>query len=243
MESFRVDQNATRHSKVPDYAVIESRMQQKALQETRNGESEQRREAYFEQFIATKMLSRLEDDLEELDVEPEIITKIVDSAYTLSFDDIYRALSYPYDLRTSFLSKLVHRIHSGHLKPEHALSDMATTARRYGFSIGFHMSLFDIKPSSKGWAIRGTEADHRDNDLPMAYYARKFKSLYRRKLASYVYIVRAEDSHRVGEDGKWWRAPSLSIVQKIPLDELRHTMNHLNREFAEQHAVEHGSEK
>jgi hypothetical protein len=213
---------------------VPERLRLKSLREARGLEREVRREELFNFFVTNKMLKRFEDDLDELGLSTQRIDEIVQSAAKLSYSDLYCALSYPHDLRAAFLGKLIERMDAGTLATGKTLEEMASIARRNGFSIGFHLSKYDIKPHPRrGWAVIGTEQDHRDNDLPMAYYARTFKSLYRRKLANYMYIVRAEDDHRVSPDNKWWRAPSLSIVQQIPVEELRTEMMRLEEEMRE----------
>lgn len=214
-----------------DYLAIE---RGRLLKDARKVDRELRRELFFEFFVVTKMFERFENDLAELDVEQAQADEIMLGAKDLSKKEIYAALSYPHELRERFLKKILDRVSSGEIRPKGLLREMSRIAQRNGYSVGFHMSKFDIRESGKGWAVIGREQDHRDDDLPMAYYSREFKHLYRRKLTNYMYIVRAEDMHRVGADGKWWRAPSLSIVQQISVDELRKGLDDLDLEMRSQ---------
>lgn len=216
-----------------------ARRRDKLVQDARELHKEARREEFFRFFVASKMLSRFQDDLAEVGFTSDEEEVILASTARASFEDVYRGLSYPHDLRDRYLGKLRDRVRSGELKPEVVFSEMVSIARKNGYSIGFHLSKFDIRESSKGWAVIGKEQDHRDNDLPMAYYAREFKWLYRRKLSNFLYVVRAEDDHRVSPDGRWWRAVSLSIVQQIPLDELQRELSNLERDMRE-HAAREG---
>src|SRR5690349_16296432 len=78
--------------------------------------------------------------------------------------------------------------------------------KKYGFSIGYHVSPF----ATEGDTIIGKEPDHRDNDLPRAYYSSDYKHLYLKKHGNHLYAVRAEmgpdTSHRQDNDGAWGRA-------------------------------------
>lgn len=205
----------------------------KSLQKAESLERDRRREELFQFFVASKMIVRFEDDLDALDFPQEIIDTILESTAHSSYEELFRALSYPYETRKVYLAKIRERIERGELKAEETVSTMARTAAQYGFSVGFHMSKYEIRPSGDVWTIRGLEPDDRDDDKPMAYYSREFKWLYRRKLSNYLYIVRANDSDQVGADGKWWRAPSLSIVQRISGEELDVEMLTLDRELAQ----------
>lgn len=219
---------------------IEAENQRKiVLRQSRALEREERREEFFEYFVTNEMLERFEDDLSDLDVDMDTIRLITSAATGMNFQGIYAALSYPHELRTTFLSRLLLKVYSGALPPEKMLSEMHEIAHKHGFSVGFHLSRFDIQPDQKGrWAVIGKEQDHRDGDLPMAYYSRAFKHLYKRKLANFLYVVRAENTHRVGDDKKWWRASTLSIVQKIPMDKLQKGLHNLDKEMRELAEVE-----
>ena len=203
-------------------------LEEKIIREARTMENVAGREALFESIVANNLLERFEGDLEDADLSEESIAQIIDAAVHFQVYEIVQALAYPHDLRERFISVVIEQIQKGELKPEGVMSFLCERARRYGFGAGFHMSKVDIRPSAKGWAVLGTEQDHRDNDLPMAYYARSFRWLYRRGIQNYLYIVRAEKEHRVGDDGKWYRAPSLSIVTRLPVDVIRSEMARLD---------------
>ena len=76
----------------------------------------------------------------------------------------------------------------------------------------------------KSWVVYGKEKDHRDNDLPMAYYSFDYMNLYKSKDPKYIYVVSVQKSQSSGNrrDGnnQWGRAPSLSVVEKFDLREL-----------------------
>ncbi len=186
-----------------------------------------RQEEFFEFFVTNEMLGRFEDDIAEMSIDSRSEELIMSAATRMTFAQLYHALSYPRDLLhmpNNYVVATVQEALKGKISFEEVLPKMAAIAERNGFTIGFHMSKFDIRPGSKGWAVLGKEVDHRDGDLPMAYYSREFENLYRRGLTNFLYIIRAEGNngtHRVSEDGRWWRAPTLSIVQQIPIERLR----------------------
>ena len=76
----------------------------------------------------------------------------------------------------------------------------------------------------KSWVVYGKEKDHRDNDLPMAYYSFDYMNLYKSKDPKYIYVVSVQKSQSSGNrrDGnnQGGRAPSLSVVEKFDLREL-----------------------
>ncbi|MDD9868095.1 MAG: hypothetical protein OXU73_02085, partial [Candidatus Campbellbacteria bacterium] len=89
------------------------------------------------------------------------------------------------------------------------------------WTVGYHTSSSDIRPKDNGeWNVDGTEEDHRDGDLSMAYYSMTYRNLYRdgKGREKYIYLVRAEESHR--NEGGWYRAPSLSIIHKVSLSNI-----------------------
>ena len=69
------------------------------------------------------------------------------------------------------------------------------------------------------WDIKGTEKDHRDDDRNMAYYSTKYRHLFKKKGPKFVYIVRTEpQTHKT--DGNWSRAGKLSVVTRVPFEEV-----------------------
>lgn len=227
-----IERRHTPHSSVPNPHVhlvqTEKLLEEKVIREARTMENIARRESLFASIVANNLLERFEEDLEETDLSESVIARIVDAAIGFQMHEIVQALAYPHDLRERFISVIVTRIEKGELQPEDVIAFLHERAQSYGFDAGFHMSKVDIKSSPKGWAVLGTEQDHRDNDLPMAYYARCFRWLYRRGIQNYLYVVRAEREHRVGDDGKWYRAPSLSIVTRLPVEVIRLEMARLD---------------
>ncbi|MEN9852701.1 MAG: hypothetical protein RI996_644 [Candidatus Parcubacteria bacterium] len=94
--------------------------------------------------------------------------------------------------------------------------------KRNGFTLGFHMSKFDIKPEHKGWVIAGYELDDRDN-LPMAYYSLDYTNAFRKRDPNFIYVVRADtksDTHKKDLTNNWGRASSLSIIAKLDVADI-----------------------
>jgi hypothetical protein len=99
--------------------------------------------------------------------------------------------------------------------------------------IAYHCSDHDITPKEendgqgkrvKTWAIKGTEPDHRDNDVPMAYYSFDYHHLYKTKSPEFIYVVSIQTNeksgHKKDNNRVWGRAPSLTVIEKINIEEL-----------------------
>ncbi len=120
-----------------------------------------------------------------------------------------------------YFKNQLEEINSGTMSVDQFVEELLEFANANGFTIGFHMTSQAI---SKGlnrdkrvtWEVKGTQKDHRDGDITMAYYSKHYRHLYAHKPYKYIYVVRSADAHRT--DGNWFRAPSLSIVSEIPID-------------------------
>lgn len=100
---------------------------------------------------------------------------------------------------------------------------------KYKPTIGFHATPNQIKPSTKfrngreieEWVIDGSEKDHRDSDLPMAYYSYDYTHLYRQKKSDYLYIIQSLPSHRNDPSNNWGRAPSLNVIAEMKQENIK----------------------
>ncbi|MEX2514538.1 MAG: hypothetical protein WD335_00165 [Candidatus Paceibacterota bacterium] len=96
-------------------------------------------------------------------------------------------------------------------------------------TIGFHATPKQIMPATKirngreteEWIVDGSEKDHRDNDLPMAYYSYDYTHLYRQNKSDYLYIVQSLPSHRGDPSNNWGRAPSLQIISEMKQENIK----------------------
>ncbi len=147
----------------------------------------------------------------------------------LSLKDLNGVLSMPHELKQMRLPRLHERVESG-MSVHEIVMQLVKEAQERGFTIGYHMSASDIKPKPGGmarpdsWTIDGKEQDHRDNDMPMAYYSTSLSHLYGKKRARFLYIIRSEmgehTTHKQDNDGAWGRATKLDIVEKLEYEDV-----------------------
>lgn len=199
------------------------------FEEKRLRDREALNETIFSQLVAVKVLEHFHDDLYETDLPEENIEEIVNTFEALTDENKRRVLAIPAQLRKKQFERYAEIIKEGKMTPSGVVLDILEKASKNGFSIGFHLSPRDIRPKDDGsWVIKGTEKDHRHNDIPMAYYSYDYAHRYVKKPVQFMYVVRSEDgptsSHYRDNDGSWGHAPSLSIIDKIDMQELEKEM-------------------
>ena len=200
------------------------------FEEKRIHDREQLNEKIFSQLVAVKVLEHFHEDLYETDLPEEAIEEIVTTFEALTDENKRRVLAIPAQLRKKQFEKYAGLINEGKMTPSGVVLDILEKASHNGFSIGFHLSPRDIRPQEDGsWVIKGTEKDHRHSDIPMAYYSYDYAHRYLKKPVQFMYVIRSEDgltsSHHKDNDGSWGHAPSLSIVDKIDMQELEKEMS------------------
>ena len=186
---------------------------------------EKLRDELFSQLIAGKVLDDFDDDLICSEM-PEVAIEGFNKAFReLSEEDKRAVLAIPAQLRPIQFGKYARRVLDGELTGAEVVADILAKAERYGYTLGFHLSLYDIPRTQDGsWYVRGTEPDHRHDDMPMAYYSMDYSNRYRDKRTTYLYVIRAETgestSHYRDNDGTWGHASSLAIISQVKLDEI-----------------------
>ncbi len=188
------------------------------------------RNQIFDQLVASKVLESFHDDIEEADISPEAYEEIHSTFAQLSEDNKREVLAIPAELRPKLFQQYAEQLKAGTIDGSGVVLDILQKAKKYGFTIGFHLSPHDVVPSKDGaWHIRGTEPDHRHNDLPMAYYSLDYAHRYLKKPSRYLYVIRAElgenSAHYRDNDRSWGHAPSLSIVDQIDMQALEKEMD------------------
>ncbi|MDB5189352.1 MAG: hypothetical protein JWL82_309 [Parcubacteria group bacterium] len=188
------------------------------------------REIIFQQLVQSKILEHFHDELDDADIPAEALNEISSTFYSLSEDNKRAVLAIPAQLRPALFTKYAERIRKGELSGTGVVFDILEKAQKYGFTIGFHLSPRDIRADKDGsWVVKGTEPDHRHDDLPMAYYSMDYAHRYLKKPAQFLYVVRSEvgetSSHYRDNDASWGHASSLSIVDKIDMKALEEEMN------------------
>lgn len=187
------------------------------------------RNQIFDELVATQVLESFHDDIDDAGIEAKEYQELVQAFAELPEDDKRAVLAIPGQLRPKVFGMYAKQLADGKITGAGVVKDILNKAHEHGFTLGFHLSPRDIKPEKDGtWQIRGTEPDHRHNDLPMAYYSLDYAHRYLRKPAQFLYVVRAElgekSAHYRDNDRSWGHASSLSIVDKIDMHELESEM-------------------
>lgn len=182
------------------------------------GDAEGLKDYLFNEFMKQHLIAdyfeHLLDYLPEEDIDA---MRFVLAEY--SDAEVVSVLSLPRELRERMFEKFEKQIDDGADASE-VMRTHAEAIVKHGFSVGFHTSPRDIRPEEDGsWMVKGTEADHRDDDRMMAYYSTQYRHLFKKRHPKNIYIVRTDPkSHKT--DGNWSRADSLSIISEVPFDEV-----------------------
>ena len=166
---------------------------------------------YAKQALVEDFASSLGDYL-----EPEDVDTFLGVLMSHSDEEIISVLSLPKELRERWFDSVERSVSSG-TPVEEVAEEVTNKFAKAGFGIGFHTSPNDIKPNPEtgAWFIKGTEADHRDDDLVRAYYSSQYRHLYKKQNSKYIYVVRTDPDYKT--DKNWSRASNLSVVMRIPL--------------------------
>ena len=186
---------------------------------------------YFEKMFEINIMNYLLEEFEEAlyeigfeDAEVESIRKNLQVLH--SAEEIKGALAIPEENRIQYLSRIKEQTKS----PDEFVDALVATAKKYGFTIGYHVSATEIP----GTTIIGRESGHRDDDLGRAYYSTDYKNLFLKKRGNFLYVVRAEtgpgSAHRQDNDNSWGRASALAIVGRLDLKKMLDSVNKQTRE-------------
>lgn len=179
---------------------------------------EKMKDFLFDSYMKQQLL---EDFFESLGgyFDDEEIDQVRSVLAQCSDEEIYATLSLPYELRERKFEDFESRIAAGE-SIEDVITNFVAVSSKYEFGVGYHCSPIDIRPDDIGsWQISGTEADHRDNDLTMAYYSSQYRHLFKKRHPKFIYVIRTDPStHKT--DGNWSRAASLSVVARVPFEEV-----------------------
>lgn len=174
----------------------------------------------FEQYMKVKIMDEFYSDLKDYFDDKEI-ERFREAFSALSDDELTTVISIPFELKKRLFETLFNLYNAGKSLDD-VIHGYLSQLSRYEFGIGYHTSPHDIKPTESGqWNIKGTEADHRDGDRMMAYYSTQYRHLFKKRHPKYIYAVRsslADDSHKT--DGNWHRGDTLSVIMKIPFEEV-----------------------
>ena len=198
--------------------------------EKERANKEKLRNQIFDQLVASKVLESFHDDIDEADIPEEAYAEIAETFAGLPEDDKRAVLAIPAQLRTPLFKRYASLLDENKIDGKGIVEDILKKANQYGFTIGFHLSPYNVRPEKDGtWHIKGTEPDHRHDDLPMAYYSLDYAHRYLKKPSRYLYVVRAElgekSAHYRDNDRSWGHATSLSIVDQIDMQALEAEMD------------------
>ena len=194
----------------------------------RNGQNEERREFYFRSLVQSHLIETMKDSLHDADFSDEEISRVTKTFANLSDEEQRVVLALPYEIRQNFFQKYQKEIEAGTSSPEDMIADIVEKNKKYGYTLGFHLSDREIKKTGKAWNVIGSELDDRD-DKPMAYYSEDYIHRYKKKTGKFLYIVRAEINpdgpHRRDLNNKWGRAPMLSIIDSLDMNKVENEIN------------------
>lgn len=202
---------------------------------TESARREAVRENIFAHLVAQRILESFDEKMHEGGLDPETIQEAKERFAILSEEDKKAVLAVPSQLQTNLFSKYAERVDTEEIDGTGIIDDLLKKSHQYGFTLGYHLSPQEIRPDKNGeWIVRGTEKDHRHDDVPMAYYSMDYAHRYLKKPMQWLYVVRAEtrdqSGHHRDNNGAWGHAPSLSIIEAIDMFDLEKQMDtELNR--------------
>lgn len=193
-------------------------------------EGEELKNRLFNAYLRNSVAKQFMEHARDCDFNESEVEEIELALGTLSIDDALAALSLPFELREKWFETTLDKIESGESDIATAVNELVALGKKNGFSIGFHTSPVDIQPEENGrWVIKGSEKDHRDNDLTMAYYSKQYKHIFKQRNPQFIYVIRALEGERT--DGSWYRAPSLSVIARLPFEEVNNFVEDEAREI------------
>ncbi len=190
------------------------------------------KESFFHEVVTSKIIDTYEKEMERVGYSPEQINSLREKIIELSVDKRESLYAFPWELKQRALPAFLNKIKEGNETVESMVDKLIEASEKQHRRIGYHATNENIIPKEersngqlvKSWVIYGREKDHRDNDLPMAYYSFDYENLYRVKNPNYIYVVSIQENERSGhrKDGnnEWGRAPSLTVIEKINLKEV-----------------------
>lgn len=189
-------------------------------------------EFLFRQYVEGRLFDSFSQELKKFEYTNSQMEDFYRYFDNLEDFDRHSLLAFPWELKQRALPMLKKKIEQGIITMEDGLNKILDASKKQSRDIAYHCSSFDIAPKEEkdaqgknieAWVIKGTENDHRDNDLPMAYYSFDYYHLYRVKNPRFLYLVSIQKGEGLGhrKDGNnvWGRAPSLTIIDKIDLRE------------------------
>lgn len=194
--------------------------------------SSKMKEDCFHMIVAEKMVDTYENEMKNFGFSQKQISEFRNEILLLTPVNEDLLYAFPWELKQRALPSFLKKINEGNETIKSMIEKIITASKSGHRKIAFHASNENITPKEtrglgqavKEWAVKGTENDHRDNDLPMAYYSFDYANLYRQKNPKYIYAVSIQEDeksgHRKDGNNQWGRAPSLSVIEKFDLKDI-----------------------
>lgn len=200
------------------------------------------KEMLFHEIISAKIVDTYEKEIEKNGLTDIHKDELREKIINMTPADREAFYAFPWELKQRALPVFASKILKGEETIDSFVDKIVEVSKKQHRKLGFHASSESIFPKEEksgaekalSWNIYGKEKDHRDDDLPMAYYSFDYNNLYRIKRPNFIYIVSIQEGEKYGhrKDGKdeWGRAPSLSIIDKVDLRETDETIDQFIKE-------------
>lgn len=201
------------------------------------------KELFFRDKVETSILESYEQIMRQAGFSEEQIQEFEEQLQNPEIHPV-KVLAWPWELRKRMIPTFLKSINEGKETIASMVKKVHDFGQKFGRSYAFHCSAHDIpkhigKPGKDDeWYVAGTEKDHRDDDLPMAYYSFDYLHLYREKNPKYLYLVSINNqgSHRT-DGASWGRASTLPIIDKLELREVDKEVEHRYQEYKKEKAM------
>ena len=206
-----------------------------------NIEKKKVKESLFAELVEGKLYDSYIENMKSSGFSQKNIDNFTEQLSQLSEEDRMYVLSLPWELKQNSFAFYNEQIEKNKLKVSDMINAILKISKeKNNFQVCYHSSNTNIEPNTKfnpyvgrdvkGWVIKGTEKDHRDEDQYRAYYSKDYQHLYRTKNPKYLYLVAVNQSSNKN-DGAWGRASSLSVIDKIDISETEKKLEEGLQEF------------
>lgn len=206
--------------------ITEQMNSKQVIESLRTPEQLATKEYIFRNIIENKALDSLLLHMHESGFNEQQISEF-ETILSENPDIVSQIIALPYELKKRTVPYFQEQISTGKADLRFFYDTLVKRVQMLNPKIAYHCSAHDIRPKIikdtygpvDAWNIDGTEKDHRDDDLLMAYYSFDYLNLYRTKNPKYLYLIESNPKHRT--DGvEWGRAPGLSVIDRLDLREV-----------------------
>jgi hypothetical protein len=209
------------------------------------------KERFFQRIVEGSVYDSWEKELEEAGGDKNLIDLFRNFFISLENNDQETLLALPWELRNRLIKFIIQKFNAGETidKFLNKALEFHKTQQRF---IAYHCTKLKVEKSfnkiqsEQEWKISATELDHRDNDLPMAYYSSNYKNLYREKNPKFLYLVAGSKNPASGHktDGlSWGRAPGLNIIAELDLHQVEEKLKKMLKEYKDKENNQEQKEK